>query len=202
MPDAYLTHLLETGRVHAALNPTDAAGAIKDLPAAITLADAAARLELPGAPPALSMPAAVWAGTIFNHACRFLVYREIGGNAVAATMAAPCPLAASPSVAYSVDLTFRYLPDLTALARGIAEDDPLVEGLYALARAWPLSSVGISLPTAVDVSSFIQDRCLRMLYVDRILQRKDQSRLNHPILQQAMKEAIGLHPELAGNLKF
>jgi hypothetical protein len=197
MPDSYLTYLLDTGRVRAASSGADAAAAVAELPAAIQAADAVARLELPGTPPALSMPAAVWAATLFYHACRFLVYRDIGPDVVSTTMAARCPESPSPSVVYSVDLTFRYLPDLTALARGIAEDDPLVESLYALARAWPMSSVGIPLATTVDISAFIQDNCLRTLYCDRILLRKDQSRMKHPTIEQAMKEAIGLHPELA-----
>ena len=42
-------------------------------------------------------------------------------------LSVPCPQKASPAVCYSVDLTFRFLPDLTRLARAASEDDPLVK---------------------------------------------------------------------------
>ena len=43
---------------------------------------------------------------------------------------------------YFVDLTFRYLPDLLQLAKGLAPGDALVAQLKATARQWPLSLVG------------------------------------------------------------
>jgi hypothetical protein len=194
---SYLIDLLETGRVKAAANGADAAMAVAALPEALSAADAAARLEMPGIAPPLAMPAALWAATIFYHACRFLVYREISAQAVQIALAARCPLSPTPSSTYSVDLTFRYLPDLIALARGVAEEDPLVQGLLALARAWPLSSVGVALPAGVDPTSFIDDRCLLTVYAERIVLRNDVSRLKHPAVRKAVREAIGLHPELS-----
>jgi hypothetical protein len=97
-----------------------------------------------------------------------------------------------------VDLAFQFLPELISLARGIAEQDPLVEGLRTLAAAWPLSSVGVrDLPDYLDVTPFIDEPCLRRLYADRIVERKDLLRLNHPAAREAVREALGEHRYLA-----
>jgi hypothetical protein len=195
--NCFLTDLLETGKISAPAASTQLTDALALLPQAIARADAAARLELPGNPPLLSMPAAVWAATIFYQACQFLVHRQFDAAAVRAALGKRCPEGANPSSSYSVDLVFRYLPDLLSLARGIAHDDPLVERLMILARQWPLSSVGIALPAGVDPTPFLKDRCLLTLYAERIIARQDVARLNHPMVCQAVRGAIGLHSQLS-----
>ncbi len=173
------------------------ARALELLPAALARVDELARLELPGTPPPFSPAAGIWAGTLFYQAGQFLVHREIGAEVVRKSLGKACPRGDDASRAYSVDLVFRYLPDLLSLARGIAHEDPLVERLTVLARQWPLSSAGVALPSGVDPSPFMKDRCLRILYAERIIASKDVSRLDRADVREAVREAIGLHPELS-----
>jgi hypothetical protein len=158
--------------------------------------DRHARLELPFAPPPLSREAALWGAAALYRGCQFLVHREVSAGAIRDVLSRPAPGPVSPAVAYSVDLSFRYLPDLISLARGIAGDDPLVVELLRLGREWPLSSVGLAGLEAVDVATFIDDRCLRGLYVDRIIERRDVSRLEDHRVRQAAREALGIHGSL------
>jgi hypothetical protein len=102
-------------------------------------------------------------------------------------------MAPSPEVCYSTDLALRVLPQLLALARGVALDDPLVIGLNTLAHDWPLSSVGVPEVTNVDESPFIDHPTLRRLYADRIIERRDVSRLTDPRVVAAVREALGAH---------
>ena len=104
--------------------------------------DAVQRLNLPGNAPELLPEAAAWAATRLYHACQALVCREMPPAQMAAMLREPCPCPASPAVDYSVDLVFRFLPDLLAIARRVAMDDPLVTELLALARAWLAGSAG------------------------------------------------------------
>jgi hypothetical protein len=121
--------------------------------------------------------------------------------AVHESLSSPCPEKPSPAVCYSVDLSFRYLPDLLSLAKGIAPADPLVTGLTGLARAWPLSSVGVlGIEGPVDVRPFIADPSLRQLYVDRIIDKADASRLGDPQIVDLVREALGDFPDLAPKL--
>jgi hypothetical protein len=89
---------------------------------------------------------------------------------------------------------------LIKLARGISEEDPLVTGMLALARTFPLSSVGVSGIDNVNIDAFIAHPSLRRLYADRIIERDDVSRLSHPAAREAVREALGAFPELAPKL--
>jgi hypothetical protein len=164
--------------------------------------DFVARTELAYDAPRLVPEVARWAAERLYRACQFLVYREVEADEVREGCAVPCPAVAavSPDVCYSADLILRYLPDVFALARGIAREDPLIDGLRSLARAWPLSSVGMPEVREVDVSAFIDHPGLRRLYADRIIERNDRSRLGDAAVATAVREAIGAHPELAPSI--
>ena len=190
---AFVRSLAETGRVSV---PPDEA-IPSDVDPAVCELDTVARQDMASDPPALESPAAAWALTLLYRACQALVFREIDAASVEQALAAPCPRPPSPSVCYSADLSLRYLPDLLSLARGIAPSDPLVAGLTALARAWPLSSVGTAGLEDVEVSAFLDHPSLRQLYVDRIIERGDVSRLKHPAVRAAVGEALGAYPDLA-----
>src|SRR6185437_12009000 len=105
-----------------------------------------------------------------------------------------------PQTCYSADLAFCFLPDLIKLARGIAEEDPLVTGILALAKNFPLSSVGVAGISDMNIDAFIAHPTLRRLYADRIIEREDHSRLGHPAAREAVREALGAFPELAPKL--
>jgi MoxR-vWA-beta-propeller ternary system domain bpX4 len=195
---AFLSSLLETGRVTAPLpedlSDEDAARA----DAVLASFEQTWRLEMPGDPPSLSAPAARWAAVLFFRACQFAVYRDLGPDLVERELAVACPVPPSPSSAYSVDLVFRLLPDLLRFAQSAAEKDPLVEHLRRLAREWPLSSVGVANLGPVDVSSFVEDPSLSTLYADRVLAARDATRLGGDRVKEALRRAVGLHPALAG----
>ena len=122
---------------------------------------------------------------------------ELGEDEITKRLTRPCPERPSRVVCYSVDLTFRFLPDLARIARAASEDDPLVKHLLQWASDWPLSSVGIKGIEHIDVEPFIHDRCLRTMYVDRIVAQTDTSRLKDERTVEALREAIGGFPELA-----
>ena len=188
--------MLGSGRLQVPRDPAppqDLAGAVREL-------DRLARPDLPFEPPLLVPAVGEWALLVVYRACQALVHRYVEPDAVRSALAVPCPVPPSPAACYSADLAFRVLPDLIGLARGVARDDPLVEGLEALARAWPLSSVGVSGLGDIDVQAFIGDPCLRRLYADRIIERADASRSDHPLVRDAVREALGAFPALAPRL--
>jgi hypothetical protein len=194
----FVQSLLDTGRV----NVPPGGEPLDEVDEAAAELDRAARADAAFEPPALALPAAAWALTTVYRAAQALVFREIEADAVRQMLAVPCPLPPSPAVHYSADLSLRYLPDLLALASGIAPDDPLVTGLVALARAWPLSSVGVAGAGEADPSPFLDHPSLHLLYVDRIIERSDAARLGHPAVRAAVREAVGGFPSLAPKLSL
>jgi hypothetical protein len=157
-----------------------------------------ARLEAPGDPPAYAPDLGLWAALTLYRASQAFVHRELGSDDVHRLLSAAPPIAQDPaSAAWSADLALRWLPDLVACARGVSEDDPLVLRLLALARDWPLSSVGVRGLDRLAPGAAAEHPTLLRLYIDRILDRRDASRLADPRVAEAARVAIGAHPELA-----
>lgn len=153
------------------------------------------RQTLPGNPPIPAPKAVAWGARLFYRAAQFLVFRALGPEQLEQDLSVPCREAICPAVCYGVDLTFRFLPDLTRLARAASPGDPLVKRLTSWAAEWPLSSVSVPDVTVNSIEGFIADRSLRMLYVDRILAARDTNRLSDPRVREAVRGALGAFPE-------
>lgn len=154
--------------------------------------------------PALEIEAALWGAQQFYRAAQRLTFRN---NAAAAPQQGPAerpPTDNGPAVQYSVDVMMRFLPDLIRHASAVPREDPLMATLYGWAADWPLSSVGVPLDRPVDddaVASIVSDRSLLIMYIDRIVARKDLSRLSHPSVIEAIRAAIGIHADLAPEIQ-
>ncbi len=162
--------------------------------------DVAARLELAGDVPPLQWPAVTWATMQFYRACQFLLSRDASAETVMKTLAQPCPLPAAPDVVFSVDLIFRFLPELAQRANQLAPGDPLVIELQKWAHAWPLSSVGIALDPAARgpaLEPLLEAPPLWRLYLDRIAARHATDRWREPRVAAALRADLGAYPELA-----
>jgi hypothetical protein len=199
----FLTSLLAGGRVtvskvvgnNGALLPISPEEAEE---AALVLTDFESqyRDDLSGHPPRLSMRSMIWAASTVYRASSFLTFRDVNTETIAAAFRDTCPEQSSADVCYSADLTMRFLPDLIRLARAASSDDPLVEHLKKLACEWPLSSVGVKDLGELSELTFLDNRCLKQMYVDRIIAARDRSRLMNPVVAEAIRAAIGLHREL------
>lgn len=187
------------GRTESVL-PADAVGVLSDW-------DETVRAELAGVVPALDRAAAEWAVLQLYHACQFFADRDPGEVIVRQVLAAPCPGAPSAGRDYAVDLVFRFLPDLIALAEQRAPGDVLTEILRAWARDWPLSSVGYVLPAGaapellgIAVGAFMDNAALRRLYLDRIFARGAKDRLGDSWTRRQLAADAGPYPELLARL--
>ena len=156
---------------------------------------------------AFSMPAALWGAEMMYAACQCLAFREIDEAELTRRLSRPFSGRPDASAHYSVDLTFRMLPDLYHRARSASRNDPLVARLQEWAEDWPLSSVGMPEATRENlpanpkrIDAILEDPSLSALYVDRIMARDDRSRLGDPRVRELVLGAIGLHEELAPDL--
>ena len=151
------------------------------------------RAYLPAGIPKLELAPLQWAAGVFFRAAQFLVFRELGPELLTQDLSVPAPAVTSPVTAYSVDLVWRFLPDLYRIARTAAADDPLVDIINSWAKAWPLSAVGLPIDITPGEQEppqrwlFLENRGLRRLYLDQILEQKDSAPLRqHPELLEAV----------------
>lgn len=158
------------------------------------------REELAGEAPAHLPAASGWAAAMLYHACQFLVDREADEATVRRVLAEPCPAPRGPAVEYSVDLVFRFLPDLLRLAEQRAPADALTEILRGWAREWPLSSVGVVIEPATPPGAFWAEASLRRLYLDRVFARGAKDRMGDPAVRGLVEADAGPHREFSAGL--
>jgi hypothetical protein len=158
------------------------------------------RLALANVPPAFELQIGCEAALSLYRVCQCLVYRDLDLQQVLPEPPSDNGAGNSAAAHYSTDVTLRFLPDAWRLARDASENDPLVSFLLKTAGRWPLSSVGIPGTSIGSIDGFADNPTLLALYVDRIIERRDQSRLDDPRVREAILRAIGAHDELAPEL--
>jgi hypothetical protein len=187
----FLESLFEEGRVLVSAPEPVPTPELSGAERTLVDLEAVYRQDLPGEAPQLSLPVACWAAVSMFHACQFVAFRDAGEAMLTAAFGVPVPRAEAASQHYSVDLTFRFLPDLGRLARSDAENDPLLNYLGQWAAAWPLSSVGMRDVVPGSIRPIVRHPCLLGIYRDRILARNDQSRRSDPRVDEAVRQALG-----------
>ena len=173
---SFLQDLLTTGSV--TLAGQSAPFAVADLAAAEALLrtyHAEDALELPHTAPAFDALAARWAAGFLYHTIQLALVRELDESIIQENLA-DFNGELTSAIIYSVDLTFRYLPDLLHLAKGLAPGDALVARLQATARQWPFSFVGTGLAEAEPEAAVLAHPALAQAYVDRIIRRQNRAR--------------------------
>jgi len=147
-------------------------------------------LEMPFQAPAFSTGAALWAAGYFYTAVQLTVLRDIKEDTVQQALK-EFPGSITPEAIYSADLMLRHLPALFGLAKGLAPADVLVTALHRTALQWPFSSVGIALDGIPDESIILSHASIRQTYIDRIIARKDSSRLKTLAPAMPIRETLG-----------
>ena len=148
------------------------------------------RLHMPHQAPPYAQSAAIWAAQYLYRTTQLLLLRDQDNQAVMQLLPL-FPDRIAPNTIYSIDLCFRYLPDVFVFAKGLAPNDILVKRILETAINWPFSSVGMKLPRAVDPGIILDHPSLRYAYIDRIIEKKDMSRVGPASIFALVREALG-----------
>lgn len=103
------------------------------------------RSQLPGGLPPFSPAAAHNAARVFHSLCLAVIDSQTDASGLEQQILELADRFSKDAEAhYSVDLVFRYLPQLAERASRISPSDPLRELILLAGGFWPLSSVGMS----------------------------------------------------------
>jgi hypothetical protein len=176
-----------------------------ELPSLITTAFETTLADLPGGNP--SAPDLVCQADVATTAlqflyrlCQALADRSLTDADVQAISESMPRLPETAEDILSADLALRHLPGVYRLARSISETDPLIICLERVATSFPFSSVGIPTHLPPDLSLIQLHPALWSLYLDRILEAQDETRVAHPAVLSGIRDALGMHTTLAPRL--
>jgi hypothetical protein len=187
----FLTHLVEEGHAYVANDiqafDRDDVQNATDFLQKVHQNDG---LDMPDVPPQYSAAAALWAAQFLYRAVQCTVLRHLEADAVKELLKS-YPEPPTPEAIYSVDLTFRHLPDVFKFAKGLAPDDILVTILRENAVRWHFSSVGMVVEANMPHGNVLAHPSLRLAYVDRIIQAKDIKRVDSDEMRELVQTALG-----------
>lgn len=150
------------------------------------------RKQWPGKAPTFRPDVAAKAAAVLCSLCQATVYRELDENTIAAQLdSTELAIEDSAEAWYSADLALRFLPQVYERLSRITNDDPVLELVVKVGRAWPLSSVGIADCGPDEMQSAFDDSGIFRMYVDRVMACSDQERLKLPRVADAVNSAIG-----------
>ena len=195
--EKFLVSLFQDGRVEVP-RQINFEGSTSIVEVILAEAELLARDDFPGEPPTFSLEAAIWASRSLMIAAGWLVWRDLGEAELhdqLSRMSPPENL--SDSSIYSVDLVFRYLPDIVHKIRQASPMDPLLNTTLDWCLQWLLSSVGVSGLSNFEDDVLLSHPGLARYYIDRILTRGDWTRLRNPQVGQVIQATLGAYDELA-----
>ena len=200
--DAFLRSLFDDGRVVVPVPERDEG--TMELAAAGAELDAFEgdwRLDFPGTAPAWRPDVGLHGARLLYRAAQAAVSRDIDEATIRSGLDLQAPADLESAAAhYSIDVTLRFLPDMTRQATSAAANDPLVELLHGLACRWPLSSVGMPGVVPGSIEVIAGHPGLLRLYVDRVLGSGDAARLTDERVAEAVRQALGAHADLVPSL--
>ena len=161
------------------------------------------RSQCPGTPPKFIPELAEQALASLQLFCQAIVYRDFDTEQLKSILSTLLNIDShsysEPSVHYSVDVSYRFLPQVAERASRLAPNDPLLELLDQQLRRWPLSSVG-AVAVELELPVAIRHPSLWQMYIDRVIIHEDKFRLNDPMVRQAVETALGPHHFLAPSI--
>jgi hypothetical protein len=195
----FLTDLFETGQVTVgheieAINTFEKAEILQLLQKYYTLDS----WHFPAKQPDFHPEAALWGAQFVYAAVHLTVLRHIDAEIVEQLLT-DFSGDTTPETLYSVDLTFRYLPELLFLAKGLAPSDSLVDVLKTRLQRWYFSAVGTDFTDtnqSVNTEIIAAHPALRLAYVDRIIEKQDFKRALNDPEREWVKTALGDYPSV------
>ena len=152
-------------------------------------------LEFPFTSPAFHPQAALWAAETVYYACQFILFRENDEDKMEDFFPA-FQFEISPTTILSVDLCFRFVPDMLRQLSLIDPEDSLISILEKHLKIWHFSGINYSLVfKEIELDIIFSNPCLQQLYLNRITTYKNIHLAKTPKVNQLLKANFGIYEE-------
>lgn len=193
---AFLESLFDNGRVKVPAPQEIQADDRNAAEKLLLQSEATWRLDQPIGLPEFNVSAGMWSAELVFRAAQFQVFRDVNPEDIQTAFKLAGPDGDSPSSHYSVDLCFKYLPDILRMSSLASSEDPLNDEMSQLLSHWPLSAIGVkSVEPPVRGDAFKHQGLWRM-FVDRVIAKGDERLMAEPQIQQSIEVAVGAFPDL------
>lgn len=153
------------------------------------------QLNTPKSVIAFDPAAALWAAQFLYRAVQVTLLRALDEHTIRKELKL-YPGSITPASICSADLCLRYMGDLFKLTKGLAPGDILLEYFKKIALQWPYSAVGWALlPNKEQLFDILKHEGLRLLFLERLLDKKAYSDIKKLQLMPWIHTLTGLYPK-------
>lgn len=153
------------------------------------------QLNTPKDPIAFDAKAALWAAEFLYKSVQLTLIRQLDEASIKKELQL-YQGTIDPSAICSADLTLRYMGNLRQLASGMAPGDSLLYYFDLVAGQWPYSAIGwAALPNKEALFGILRHEGLRLLFLERIIEKKAITDINKLELTPWIEHLTGLYPE-------
>lgn len=153
------------------------------------------QLNTPKAPIDFDPTAALWSAKFLYRAVQFALLRALEEDIIKKELRLYPGTITAASIC-SADLCLRYMGDLFKLTRGLAPGDLLLDYFEKLALQWPYSAIGwASLPNKEQLFEILKHEGLRLLFLERLLEKEAYSDIKKLQLMPWIRTLTGLYPK-------
>jgi hypothetical protein len=148
-------------------------------------------LNYPFTPPSFNAKAAFWASKTVYFSAQLLLYRE---NKISElnTFLPNYTGVIDASAILSADICLRFLPQIRDELKRIDSEDAILPILEKYMMKFHFSAVGFDLENeTMDVKMIFSNDCLKQLYLDRIVTRKDYKLAEQPEINACLLANFG-----------
>lgn len=157
------------------------------------------QLEYPASPPAFDAAAALWGARTCYFAAQLLLFRKHAPEEISSLLP-PYEGGITPAAMLSADLCLRFVPAIVHKAAAIDPNDPLVPLLVKHLETWHYSGLLLKQPPVnPDLETVTADACLQQLYVNRIIETRNNELAENTPLNNEVNAALGNHREIFWN---
>jgi hypothetical protein len=143
--------------------------------------------------PDFNTKAALWAAEYVYLAAQLIVYRK--DNEIQLEALLPkSNFEITPSTLLSVDLCFRFIPDMIRELQIIDSEDPLLLLLETELCNWHYSGINyITKLDSINLAPLFTNQCLQQLYLNRVVEYKNTQLAQHPEINLLLMNNFGIY---------
>ncbi|MEE1897577.1 hypothetical protein V1389_04475 [Flavobacterium rakeshii] len=140
--------------------------------------------------------AALWGAKTLYYAAQLYLYRKDNTSQLTTILPAYPKEPDAPAL-LSADLCLRFLPQVVAMLKATDPEDLLIPVLNKHLEKFHYSVIGFEAnPNSFNFSILNTNQCLKQLYLDRIIERKDIAFAENEEVKQWLNECLGDHKKI------
>ncbi len=149
--------------------------------------------DYPHSSPKFDGKAALWAATMVYRTSQLYLFRDQKHEDIP-TVLPEYEGELTPGAVLSADLCLRFVPSMMMHLKAMNSEDPILGVLENHMKSWHYSNIPrLNDIDGLEMKTWFLSDCLKQLYIDRIIEHKNERLANHSACKALVLSSLGIH---------